>query len=57
MNSFRSRHEETTAIRVLIANVTGVVAELIAQVIQQQPDIELLGAVTGWNEVNTLSTC
>jgi hypothetical protein len=54
MNFFSSRHEEISNIRVLIANLNGVVAELIAQTIQQQPDIELLGTVKEWNEVNSL---
>lgn len=45
MNSFSSRHEEISTIRVLIANLSAVVAELIAQAIQQQPGIELLGVV------------
>ncbi len=54
MNSFRSEHEESSNIRVLIANFTGIVAELIAQAIQQQQDIELLGTVKEWNEVNAL---
>jgi hypothetical protein len=54
MNFFSSRHEEISNIRVLIANLSGVVAELIAQTIQQQPDIELLGTVKEWNEVNSL---
>jgi hypothetical protein len=54
VNSFRSRYEETSNIRVVIANLTGVVAELITQSIQQQPDIELLGTVREWNEVNAL---
>ncbi|XHX78694.1 MAG: hypothetical protein RBJ76_01830 [Stenomitos frigidus ULC029] len=38
----------------MTANLTGVVAELITQTIQQQPDIELLGAVRQWSEVNAL---
>lgn len=54
MNSFRSKHEERSNIRVLTANFTGVVAELITQAIQQQPDIELLGAVREWSEVTAL---
>lgn len=54
MNSFRGKHDETSNIRVLIANLTGVVVELIVQTIQQQPDIELLGTVREWNEVNAL---
>ena len=54
MDSFRSKHEERSNIRVLIANLTGVVAELITQAIHQQPDIELLGAVRQWSEVNVL---
>jgi hypothetical protein len=36
MNSLRSRHEETSNIRVLIANLTGIVAELILQEIHCQ---------------------
>jgi len=54
MNSLRSRHGETSNIRVLIANLIGVVAELITQAIQQQPDIELLGIVKEWHEVNAV---
>lgn len=54
MNSFRNRYGEPSNIRVLLANLTGIVAELITQAIQQQPDIDLLGTVTGWNEANAL---
>jgi hypothetical protein len=54
VNSFRSKYEEISNIRVLVANFIGVVAELITQSIQQQPDIELLGTVREWNEVNAL---
>lgn len=54
MNSFRSAYGESSNIRVLITNLTGVVAELITQAIQQQPDIELLGVVREWSEVNVL---
>jgi len=54
MDSFRSKHENQSTIRVLIANLTGVVAELITQALHQQPDIELLGAVRQWSEVNVL---
>jgi hypothetical protein len=54
MNSLRSRHEETSNIRVLIANLTGIVAELIVQEIQSQPDLELLGTVSGWHDADVL---
>lgn len=54
MNSLRSQHEELSKIRVLTANLTGVVAELIAQTIEQQPDIELLGSVKTWAETKVL---
>ncbi len=54
MNSFRNQHEEPSKIRVLTANLSGVVAELIAQAMQQQSDIELLGNVRAWSEVKAL---
>jgi DNA-binding NarL/FixJ family response regulator len=54
VNSFKNRSEEPYNIRVLIANLVGVVAELITQLMQQQPDIELLGTVREWHEVNAL---
>jgi hypothetical protein len=54
MNSLRSRHEETSNIRVLIANLTGIVGELIIQEIQNQPDIELLGTVNRWHDADAL---
>lgn len=54
MNSLRSKHEERSEIRVLTANFIGVVAELIDQAMQRQPDIELLGSVRAWHEVKAL---
>jgi hypothetical protein len=54
MHSLRGTHEATSIIRVLIANFTGIISELIIQEIQNQPDIDLLGTVGAWNEVNAL---
>ena len=47
----KTRHEITSAIHVLITNLTGVIAEIVEQALQQQPDIELLGNVEGWEAV------
>lgn len=55
MNFFRSKNEKTK-ICVLTANLTGIVAELIAQAIEHQPDIELLGNVTKWSEINDFAS-
>ncbi|MBU7587373.1 MAG: hypothetical protein KAF91_31845 [Nostoc sp. TH1S01] len=38
----------TSIIRVLITNLRGVIATIVEQAIQQQPDIELLGNVNEW---------
>jgi len=54
VNSTTSKYEQSSKIHVLIANFTGIVAELITQAMQQQPDIELLGVVRQWHEVNAL---
>ncbi|MBD2157868.1 hypothetical protein [Leptolyngbya sp. FACHB-16] len=54
MSSLRNQHEESSRIRILTANLDGIVAELIAQTIQQQPDIELLGSVKAWSEAQAL---
>jgi molybdopterin-guanine dinucleotide biosynthesis protein A len=51
MNSNQVKHEATSVIRVLITNLTGVIATIVEQAIQQQPDIELLGNVEGWTAV------
>ncbi|HEY9830859.1 MAG TPA: hypothetical protein V6D26_09775 [Stenomitos sp.] len=49
----KTRHEITSVIHVLITNLTGVIAEIVEQALQQQPDIELLGNVEGWEAVTT----
>jgi len=51
MNSHRESHG-TASIHVLIANLTGVVAEMIKQTFQQHPDLELLGSTEGWKEID-----
>lgn len=51
MNSHREAHG-TASIHVLIANLSGVVAEIVKQTVQQQPDIKLLGNVEGWKEID-----
>lgn len=51
MNSHRGSHG-TASIHVLVANLTGVVADMIKQTVQQQPDIQLLGSVEGWSEID-----
>lgn len=54
MTSLRGPYEETSNIRVLAANFTGIIAELIVQEMKRQPDIDLLGTVSTWNEANML---
>ncbi|MCY7277503.1 MAG: hypothetical protein LH702_28150 [Phormidesmis sp. CAN_BIN44] len=51
MNSHRGSHG-TESIHVLIANLSGVVAEMVKQTVQQQPDLKLLGSVEGWKEID-----
>lgn len=51
MNSHRGSHG-TASIHVLIANLSGVVAEMVKQTVQQQPDLKLLGSVEGWKEID-----
>jgi hypothetical protein len=52
MNSHRDRHETTSVIHVLIANLAGVVVEMLQQTLHHQSDIKLLEAVEGWEEIN-----
>ncbi len=40
-----------TSIRILIADLPEVVVEMLDQAIQQQPDLEWLGNVQGWEEI------
>ena len=42
-----SIEEQRVPMRVLLANLSGVVAQLVAQLIQQQPDMVLVGPVHG----------
>ncbi len=55
MNHFRSSYEETSRIRVLTANLIGVVGEFITQVLDQHLNIELVGNVRDWCEVKNLA--
>ena len=38
---------QNSPIRVLIANLSGVLAQFVVQIIQEQPDMELIGQVHG----------
>jgi molybdopterin-guanine dinucleotide biosynthesis protein A len=51
MNSNQVKHEATSIIRVLITNLTGMIATIVEEAIQQQADIELLGNVEGLTDV------
>lgn len=52
----KTRDEVTSVIHVLITNLTGVIAEIVEQALQQQPDIKLLGNVEGWEAVTAAVT-
>lgn len=52
MNSHGDSHRTASVIYVLIANLTDMVAEMLHQTIQQQPDIKLLNSVKEWEEIN-----
>ncbi|MCY7274634.1 MAG: hypothetical protein LH702_13105 [Phormidesmis sp. CAN_BIN44] len=52
MDSYRSRYGTTSVIHVLIANLTGMVAEMVQQTFQQQPDVKLLGGIKEWEEID-----
>lgn len=52
MDSYRSRYGTTSVIHVLIANLTGMVAEMVQQTFQQQPDVKLLGDIKEWEEID-----
>lgn len=54
MNSHEIQHKPTSVIRVLITNLRGVIATIIEQAIQQQPDLEFLGNVEGWDALTPL---
>lgn len=53
MNS-RQGSDETTSIHVLIANLTGIVAERVEQTVRQQSDIQLLGSVNAGIDVDAI---
>lgn len=48
MNFNQLQHKPTSVIRVLMTNLRGVIATIVEQAMQQQPDIEFLGNVEGW---------
>lgn len=52
MDSSRDRNGAASVIHVLIANLTGVVAEMVQQTLQQQPDIKLLDEIKKWEEID-----
>lgn len=52
MNAHGDSHRTASIIYVLIANLTDMVAEMLHQTIQQQPDIKLLNPVKEWEEIN-----
>lgn len=53
MDSYRDRYETTSVIHVLLANLTGVVAEMVQQTFQQQADIKLLGDIKRWEDIDS----
>lgn len=52
MNSDRNKHGAAGIIRVLVANLTGIVAEMVQQTLQQQHDIELLDNIQAWEKID-----
>lgn len=47
MAALENPDEETTPIRVLVANLSGVLQQLVIELIQQQADMQLTGQVQG----------
>jgi hypothetical protein len=54
MESYRSRDGTASRIHVIAANLTGVVAEMVQQTLQQQLDIQLLGGIKRWEEIDAV---
>lgn len=52
MDAHRRIHG-TAVIHVLVANLSGVVAEMVKQTIRQQSDLKLLGSIEGGMEIDT----
>lgn len=51
MDAHRGSHG-AAVIHVLIANLSGVVAAMVKQTVQQQPDLKLLGSIEGGMEID-----
>jgi response regulator of citrate/malate metabolism len=54
MDAHSDRYGAASVIHVLIANFTGVVAEMVQESFQQQPDIKLIGNIKEWEEINAV---
>jgi hypothetical protein len=54
MESYRSRDGTASRIRVIAANLAGVVAEMLQKTLQQQSDIQLLGGIKQWHEIDAV---
>jgi hypothetical protein len=54
MESYRSRDGTASRIRVIAANLAGVVAELLQRALQQQSDIQLIGGIKQWHEIDAV---
>lgn len=54
MKSYRSRDGTAYRIRVIAANLAGVVAEIVQRALQQQSDIQLVGGIKDWNEIDAV---
>jgi hypothetical protein len=56
MDFYKSRDGTASRIHVIAANLTGVIAEMVEQTLHQQPDIQLLGGIQQWDEIdNTIA--
>jgi hypothetical protein len=54
IESYRSRDGTAANIRVIAANLAGVVAEMVQRALQQQSDIRLIGGIKQWNEIDAV---
>jgi hypothetical protein len=56
MDSQNGTCKHNSVIHVLVANLAGVLAEIVERTVQQQPDMRLLGHVERWTGAVALGT-
>lgn len=54
MDSYRSKDGTASRIYVIAANLTGIVAEMVQKTLQQESDIQLIGGIKRWEEIDAV---